>query len=473
MLKRLQRNAHQIRLLIDTLPDTSDIVECTCREPEHFWENLCKTYDNLLCTSGMRPSQEENISFYTLHRVNTTSLPLPSSFQRILAAACIYAGMDSFTGVPLRQLWITFVACIAATLGHRPMICTMPGDTTGAKRLFIQLCYGDSTDWQKTLDMLLQGFSISVAIYSFPAEKDTLHEVLSQNWHEADEFYLRTDTDWTEHFISNLGDDASRTALENFLRQRFWAKVFWGTDNYYTMSPPASSARWRWRRYKALLRSKAAPRLDAPKRTERLLPFFLLHTFAWEQYAVPGLIEVRPGSVVFDVGAGIGDTAVYFSQKMHNSGHIFAFEPLSINLASLRKNLLRCGCHNVTPVPCALAEVEKDLIFQMNESVASTSVHSLQYGEEGQMVRATTVDTFACKENTHVDFIKADIEGAELDMLRGASETLRHDKPICSLAMYHKQEDFRSLPQFLEKCCPEYIFYIRCEAEPMLFAVCR
>ncbi|HWR39469.1 MAG TPA: FkbM family methyltransferase, partial [Patescibacteria group bacterium] len=60
-----------------------------------------------------------------------------------------------------------------------------------------------------------------------------------------------------------------------------------------------------------------------------------------------------------------------------------------------------------------------------------------------------------------VTLIKADIEGAELDMLRGCEEILRRDRPKVAVCVYHYAEDILRIPAFLKKVVPEYQFSLR------------
>ena len=60
-----------------------------------------------------------------------------------------------------------------------------------------------------------------------------------------------------------------------------------------------------------------------------------------------------------------------------------------------------------------------------------------------------------------VDFIKLDVEGAELDVLRGAVTTIARFKPILALSAYHKLDDFWTLMNFVKSIRPDYEFAMR------------
>ncbi len=72
-------------------------------------------------------------------------------------------------------------------------------------------------------------------------------------------------------------------------------------------------------------------------------------------------------------------------------------------------------------------------------------------------------------------FIKMDVEGAELESLMGAQETIKKYKPKLAISIYHKPEDIINIPEYIMKCRDDYKFYIRhytsCTYETILYAV--
>lgn len=73
-----------------------------------------------------------------------------------------------------------------------------------------------------------------------------------------------------------------------------------------------------------------------------------------------------------------------------------------------------------------------------------------------------TIDSFVEEHGTRVDFIKMDIEGAELNALYGAVETLKSQKPMLAICIYHNDgEDLLTIPLFLANLNLGYKFYVR------------
>ena len=79
-------------------------------------------------------------------------------------------------------------------------------------------------------------------------------------------------------------------------------------------------------------------------------------------------------------------------------------------------------------------------------------------GNGGDIVNLAKIDD-EIKE--HVTFIKMDVEGAELDSLRGAESILINDKPRLAICIYHKKEDLSEIPKYLLSIVPEYRFIVR------------
>lgn len=74
-----------------------------------------------------------------------------------------------------------------------------------------------------------------------------------------------------------------------------------------------------------------------------------------------------------------------------------------------------------------------------------------------EKITITTLDKFVEEKNlTRVDFIKADIEGAERDMLRGARNVLKTFAPKLAICTYHLQDDPTVLEKIIKETNPDY-----------------
>jgi hypothetical protein len=94
-----------------------------------------------------------------------------------------------------------------------------------------------------------------------------------------------------------------------------------------------------------------------------------------------------------------------------------------------------------------LDEIESDMIIDKRQ-VGTSSTIATQGGTRGRTVHISTIDAEVARLNLTVGFIKADVEGMELPILRGAIKTLREQRPVLSIAIYHN-EQILLVPEFI------------------------
>lgn len=174
-------------------------------------------------------------------------------------------------------------------------------------------------------------------------------------------------------------------------------------------------------------------------------------------------IEASEGDVVLDAGGCYGDTALYFSRKTGSNGRIYSFEFLPDNLEIFRRNLA------LNPsLSERISIVERPLWSKTGEKIfiegsgPGARVLPTSRDPNAKQIVTLTIDDFAHDNNLKkVDFIKMDIEGAELQALRGAAETIRHFRPKLAICVYHSLGDFWSIPAYLDTLNVGYRFYLR------------
>jgi FkbM family methyltransferase len=142
--------------------------------------------------------------------------------------------------------------------------------------------------------------------------------------------------------------------------------------------------------------------------------------------------EVRPGSVFYDVGANVGFYSL-LSSLLVGPGKVFAFEPAPRNLPYLRSHLELNHAGNVEVLVLAISDTIGKAQFQTERS---GSMGRLATGGS-TIVSTATLDSLV--ENGRIappDFIKMDIEGAELLALQGASWVFQRFHPVLFLATH-------------------------------------
>jgi FkbM family methyltransferase len=136
---------------------------------------------------------------------------------------------------------------------------------------------------------------------------------------------------------------------------------------------------------------------------------------------------VKPGMTALDVGANAGAYALLLGQWVGRSGSVYAFEPAPDAFDGLRRHVELNDLREIVhPVNTAIgsAAATRPLL------VAGTQGESRLAGESDDTrgavnVAVTSIDEFCAQRTLAPAFIKIDVEGSELDVLRGARETIR------------------------------------------------
>jgi len=173
-------------------------------------------------------------------------------------------------------------------------------------------------------------------------------------------------------------------------------------------------------------------------------------------------IKVEEGDYVIDGGACYGDTALYFAHDVGANGKVFSFEFLKDNVEMFNKMLdLNPELKNrIQLFKNALWENSNEHLYVIGNGPATNC--SLEKPEKyDAQVQTKSIDDMVKEQNIEkINFIKLDIEGAELECLKGAKNTIQTFKPKLTVCLYHDQTHFVSIPKYLKQLVPEYDFYL-------------
>lgn len=176
-----------------------------------------------------------------------------------------------------------------------------------------------------------------------------------------------------------------------------------------------------------------------------------------------GAIQAEAGEIVLDAGSCYGDTALYFACKTGPSGQVYSFEFLPENLDKFKRNM------DLNPeIAERIRLVERPVWSRSHENLfvkadgPGTRVLSSCTDPAALRVSTLAIDDLVGDQHLdRVDLIKMDIEGAELNALRGAEQTLKKSRPKLAIAVYHRLDDFWTIPQYLDELGLGYQFYLR------------
>jgi len=155
--------------------------------------------------------------------------------------------------------------------------------------------------------------------------------------------------------------------------------------------------------------------------------------------------NIKPGKVVFDVGAHAGYYTLLSSVLVGAQGKVFAFEPNPQNYENLDKHIRINKINNVTLMECAVGN-DKGLSFFELGSGSGTG----HLSHEGTFrVETIRLDDFVMERKVAPNFIKIDTEGAEMLVLTGAKQLLADSRPVIFLST-HGDEVHKECCSFLQ-----------------------
>lgn len=171
-------------------------------------------------------------------------------------------------------------------------------------------------------------------------------------------------------------------------------------------------------------------------------------------------VKLQQDDIVFDCGANLGIFSAYAAAQ---NCKVYSFEPTPDTISILEKNQ-ELYPNNIFIVPKAISDSNGIIPFYCYDdansinSISETDKYGSYFKITQQLeVPAITLDSFVEENNIpRVDFIKADIEGAERHMLKGAQNILKKYAPKLSICTYHLPDDKEVLEALILEANPNY-----------------
>ncbi len=151
------------------------------------------------------------------------------------------------------------------------------------------------------------------------------------------------------------------------------------------------------------------------------------------------LDQLTEGDTFVDLGANIGYYTILAAKQVGTSGRVLAVEPLGDNFGILSKNIELNTLSNVQIFRAACWERPSKLRIWLRPGFYGLA--SLKRGDESthEEVDATTLDSL-CSQLRTIKFLKIDVEGAELEVLKGGGETLKKTNYVVFEASKNRSE---------------------------------
>lgn len=187
------------------------------------------------------------------------------------------------------------------------------------------------------------------------------------------------------------------------------------------------------------------------------IPFFVKLQGVWMQNVLvriylkgahePGLTKLaravlKPGMTAIDLGAQYGYYTLIFAKLVGEQGEVYSFEPDEKNYRQIERGIKKNSFRNIMLIKKAVSDKNGTVHFFL--AAKSTGVHSLYEvtgGGKWHEIEAGRLDDILAEQITPIDFIKMDIEGAELKALRGMSRVIQENPKLKMAVELHRNID--------------------------------
>lgn len=176
----------------------------------------------------------------------------------------------------------------------------------------------------------------------------------------------------------------------------------------------------------------------------------------FEKFLVAFLSKiVNPDKNMLDVGSNIGVWSIVYSTIIR--GNIYAFEPQEKIFDCLIKNIRLNQCANIIPYNFALSD--KKTNYLMNASYdENNNFGAFRICAEGSLsIHSEIGDSLNL---TNIGFMKIDVEGHELQVLKGLSNTIQESKPLLLIEIHMTQENCNDTFQYIVSIGYKYVLKI-------------
>jgi len=157
--------------------------------------------------------------------------------------------------------------------------------------------------------------------------------------------------------------------------------------------------------------------------------------------------HMHAGMVAYDLGCNVGFFTVIMGRLVGDSGHVFAFDPVPAHTEACAQNAILNGFKNVSTVTAAVGSTNGTAELEIAE--LGTANRLAQEGRDrptgyqrSEQVRVMTIDDFVRGQgHPPPDFVKIDVEGQEVDMVKGMRATIKEHRPtiLCEMHGHNTQ----------------------------------
>jgi FkbM family methyltransferase len=169
----------------------------------------------------------------------------------------------------------------------------------------------------------------------------------------------------------------------------------------------------------------------------------------WHYYEVPET-RVTSDDVIADCGGAEGIFALYAAPVAR---HVYVIEPSPLWTGTLEQTF--AGAENVTVVPAALGSAPGEA-YLSGGALDSGVTDAPDAAGKAARVAVQTLDGLFYDCGRPLTYLKADLEGYELEMLAGGERTIAANLPKVAITTYHRAEHAEAITDFLRRVDPRY-----------------
>lgn len=171
----------------------------------------------------------------------------------------------------------------------------------------------------------------------------------------------------------------------------------------------------------------------------------------YDQYFPVGIYKARSG-VFIDGGSYNGKNAKEMIEKNPTIEKVICYEQFQSCIPLIYENINKWNIENKVEVHnSALYSKLGTLMLAENGTASAIS-------SEGIEINCEKIDDLT---DRNISFIKMDVEGMELEALKGAENIIKRDAPFLAICIYHKPKDIVEIPTYIMSLGVDYSYYIR------------
>ena len=184
--------------------------------------------------------------------------------------------------------------------------------------------------------------------------------------------------------------------------------------------------------------------------------FYFHHGLRFANFKIRNYIKDKD---ILDCGSFIGDSLLVLQN--YTSQTVYCYDFCKPNIEKFKKiTKLNKVNGNYKMIEAALGEKVKTISIASEKNI-SAGAH-LKIGKD-EVIKVTTIDKEVKTHHMNVGFIKMDVEGHALEILRGAIRTIKNQRPVLSIAIYHNSSELFEVKPFLERHIKDYVFEFELE----------